>query len=322
MVYHGGAREDEKDLLDFSYSVNPYKPPFLKKLMGTDLSVYPYCEYLENKIKEKYRIDGEVVIGAGITELLYMVSYAFRGKMAQIMVHTYGEYKKMAELFNMKINYIRDIDPDLTSFNLKNGVIFFSNPNNPTGKYYRNITELFEIVEKNNSFIILDEAFIDFSKERPKYYGNNVIVLRSFTKSFGLPGIRAGYAFGEKRIIKKMKDFRMPWSLGGLGCKFIEYSLKSDSYLKNSIERIWNERKRISEKTGLKTDANFFLADVGKRGVKDILKRKGLLVRDCSSFHLPKAIRFSIRKKSENDFLLNELKNFDINPVRGINYEI
>ena len=61
---------------------------------------------------------------------------------------------------------------------------------------------------------------------------------------------------------------------------------------------------------------------MGKRGVKDILKRKGLLVRDCTSFHLPKAIRFSIRKKFENDFLLNELKNFDINPVRGINYEI
>ncbi len=322
MVCHGGARKEDSGLIDFSYSVNPYRPPFLKDLLKTDLSVYPYCEYLEDKIKEKYRIEGEVVIGAGITELLYMVSFTFKGKEAQLMLHTYGEYERMAKIFKMKINYVKDIDPYFNSFNLKKGVIFFSNPNNPTGKYYRNINELFEIAEKNGSFVILDEAFIDFSKEKNEFYGDNVIVLRSFTKSFGLPGIRAGYAFGERKIIEKMKYFRMPWSMGGLGCKFIEYALNSDSYLKSSIEKIWIERERISLKTGLKTDANFFLAEMGRKGIKEELKKYGLLVRDCTSFHLPTAIRFSIRKKKDNEILLEALEKYNIGIPKGVNYEI
>ncbi|MFP3317802.1 MAG: aminotransferase class I/II-fold pyridoxal phosphate-dependent enzyme [Thermoplasmata archaeon] len=322
MVYHGGARENEIGLIDFSYSVNPYRPPFLKRLLNSDLTVYPYCESLEEKLKEKYKIDEEVVIGAGITELLYMVSYALKKKRAMFMLHTYGEYERMADLFGMKKNFIKDIDPDLTSFKIENGIVFFANPNNPTGKYYRNIEELFQIAERNNSIVVLDEAFIDFSKWKTTYYPDNVIVLRSFTKSFGLPGIRAGYAFGDKKIIKRMRDFRMPWSLGVLGCKFIDFAIKNDYFLKISIEKIWKERERIEKLTGLKTHANFFLADAGFPGLREILKKKGILVRDCSSFKLPNAIRFSIKKRYENDLLLEELKNFDLKILEGLNYEI
>lgn len=321
MVYHGGAREEEYGMLDFSYSVNPYKPPFLKDLLNTDFTKYPYCESLEEKIKEKYGIEEEVVIGAGITEMLYMVSYALKKKNAIFMTNTYGEYERMASLFNMKKYYVNDIDPDLDNFKIKNGVIFFANPNNPTGKYYRNIEELFQIAEKNNSYVVLDEAFIDFTNAKKIVYTDNVIVLRTFTKSFGLPGIRAGYAFGNKKIIDKMKEFRMPWSMGAIGCRFIDHALKSDSFLKISMEKIWNERKRIEMETGLKTHANFFLADAGFKGLREILKQKNILVRDCTSFKLPNAIRFSIRKKYENNILLRELKNFDLVPVEGIDYD-
>ena len=322
MVYHGGAREYEKDYIDFSYSVNPYKVPFLKNILHSDFNSYPYCESLEIKIKKKFGITSDVVIGAGITELLYMVSYALRKKDAMFMVHTYGEYEKMADLFGMRKHFIRDIDPDLDSFNLKNGIIFFANPNNPTGKFYKNIETLFDIARKNNSFVVLDEAFIDFVDHGAINYPENVIVLRSFTKSFGLPGIRAGYAFGQENVINRMKDFRLQWSLGTLGCKFIELALKSDSFLKNSMKKINREKDRIEKITKLKTHANFFLADAGFNGLREILKNRGILVRDCSSFNLPNAIRFSIRKKYENDILLKEIEKFNLKNVEGINYEI
>ncbi len=322
MVYHGGAKENEKGLLDFSYSVNPYKVPFMRDLLKVDFNSYPYCDSLENKIKERLKISQEVVIGAGITELLYMVSYALRKKDAMFMAHTYGEYERMADIFNMRKHYVESIDPDLTSFDIKNGIIFFANPNNPTGKFYHDIEILFETAEKYNSFIVLDEAFIDFVDYDNVNYPENVIVLRSFTKSFGLPGIRAGYAFGNENVIKKMKEFRMPWSLGSLGCKFIELALKNYYYLKNSIKKISQERKRIENITGLKTDANFFLADAGFKGLNEILKKSGILVRDCSSFGLPNAIRFSIKKKRENDILLKEIEKFHLKPLEGIVYEV
>ncbi|MBD6955385.1 MAG: aminotransferase class I/II-fold pyridoxal phosphate-dependent enzyme [Thermoplasmata archaeon] len=321
MVFHGGAKEGEENLLDFSYSVNPYRPPFLKRLLNTDLTVYPYCESLENKIKEKYGIDNDVLIGAGITELLYMASFAMRGKDAMFMVHTYGEYERMANLFGMKSFRVKDLDPPMESFSIKEGVIFFSNPNNPTGKYYSNIEDLFYKAERNNSIVVLDEAFIDFSERRPKFYPDNVIVLRSFTKSFGLPGIRAGYAFGERRIIDRMREFRMPWSLGGLGCKFIWYALRNDGYLKASLEKIWKERRRIEYLTNLRTHANFFLAYSESGDVWKKLRERGVLVRDCSSFGLQGSIRFAIRKKRENDILLKELSHFNLGLPKGIDYD-
>jgi len=72
----------------------------------------------------------------------------------------------------------------------------------------------------------------------------------------------------------------------------------------------------------LKTHANFFLADAGFNGLREILKNRGILVRDCSSFNLPNAIRFSIRKKYENDILLKEIEKFNLKNVEGINYEV
>ena len=137
-----------------------------------------------------------------------------------------------------------------------------------------------------------------------------------------LPGIRAGYAFGPEKVIKKMREFRMPWSLGTLGCKFIELALKNNAFLKNSIKKIRIEKERIENATGLKTHANFFLADAGFHGLSEILKNSNILVRDCSSFGLPNSVRFSIRKKRDNDLLLQKLEKFELKNVEGINYEI
>lgn len=326
MVYHGGAREIKKGMIDFSYSTNPYYPRFIKmRLKRAKFELYPYCEdSLEERIKSSFNLEGEVTVGAGITELLYMVAYATRKVPSLIMRHTYGEYRKVSMLFDKQVDFINSLDPQVEDFAGKRfHTVFFANPNNPTGKLYDYIEELVDYAERNNSLVVLDESFIKFADRSPRYtLRDNVIVLRSFTKEYNMPGIRAGYAISSKGMKKKMVEYRMPWGMGTAGCAAIDAILENKGYLKSTIPKVKNERNKIGNKLKLRTEANFFLAEVksAEYAVK-MLAENGILVRDCSSFGLPSMIRFSVRKPNENKKLVSELLKLEyLSPPAGIQF--
>ncbi|MFP3224693.1 MAG: aminotransferase class I/II-fold pyridoxal phosphate-dependent enzyme [Nitrososphaeria archaeon] len=322
-VYHGGARDDEKELIDFSQSVNPYYPKFLKKyLKEAEINRYPYCEEkYENMIREKLKLDElEVTLGAGVTELLYMTFYMIKNYEEVVLLsHTYSENKRLSYLFNKKPLFIEKLVPtfeDFENFGLRRRAVYFIvNPDNPTGIYYGFLRALAEELNVLDSLLVIDESFLPFTEHRNEYIKmENVIALRSFTKAFGIPGIRVGFAYGPKDKILKMKEFRMPWSIGAYGCAALKgILLEGDNFLNVTLKKVEKERDRISKKLKLKTDANFFLAKVpdSKKLIKE-LREKGILVRDCQSFGLENAIRFSVRKRNENNMLLKALENVEI----------
>lgn len=323
---HGGAREGEEHLMDFSYSANPYRPPFVRRaLQRAKIDRYPYCnDRLERGIRDKYRIPQEVVITAGITELIQIIISYFRRRRIVSLRSTYGEYARTARLFGSELEIITDPDPDISVLTpKKEDVLFFANPNNPTGKYYKYVNELAEQAEAKGFMLILDEAFIDFVDSVVPYdINDNVVVMRSFSKAYNLSGIRIGYAIASKPLAERFREMRLPWGIGSLGCAFIEEILKDREFLPNSLKKIRRERRRISETTGLRTDSNYFLASVGDAKVAvNRLKQKGILVRDCSSFGLPDAIRFSIRSKKDNDLLLSSLKDMEVMPPDYVSFE-
>ncbi|MGC8610246.1 MAG: aminotransferase class I/II-fold pyridoxal phosphate-dependent enzyme [Thermoplasmata archaeon] len=317
-IFHGGARPSEYDMIDFSSNVNPYIPEFLNEIKY-DFSRYPYCSYIEDMIKEKFKIDYDVIFSAGITELLYQVGYAFSGKVARFMDVTYKEYERIADLFNMKKDVLENIDPYPSELIKSDAIVFISNPNNPTGKYI-DLDDIVQTAERKNSIVILDEAYIDFSDIKKENYSDNIIVLRSLTKQFGVPGIRAGYAFGNKKYIEKMREFSIPWSMGITGCKFAEYAIKNYNFVYETVEYIKKEKKRFENIFNIKSDANFFLVTSDKIDLFEYLRKNKILVRNCESFGLKGYIRFSIRKKEENDLLINLLKGMDIRNHEGIKY--
>jgi len=319
-VYHGGARDDEKGLIDFSQSVNPYYPRFLKKyLKEAEINRYPYCEEnYENMIKEKLELDElDIAVGAGVTELLYMTFYMIKNYEEVVLLsHTYSENKRLSYLFNKKPLFLEKLVPSLEDFVLRKRTVYLIvNPDNPTGVYYGFLKALAEELNVLESMLVIDESFLPFTEHRNEYIKmENVIALRSFTKTFGIPGIRVGFAYGPKDKILKMKEFRMPWSLGAYGCAALKGILsEGDSFLNVTLRKLEKERDRISKKLKLKTDANFFLAKVSdsKKLIKE-LREKGILVRDCQSFGLENTIRFSVRKRNENDMLLKALDNAEI----------
>ncbi|MEA1883122.1 MAG: aminotransferase class I/II-fold pyridoxal phosphate-dependent enzyme, partial [Thermotogota bacterium] len=211
---HGGNVPN--DFLDFSISVNPYKPPFMDALFETakqQSGQYPYYEELDEELSA---LNGfESILTAGTTESLYLLFMAFNGRVV-VPRYAYGEYTRTAHLFKRIV--IRSEQPGKVA---KSGdLVFFCNPESPKGNFHpeQEIRDFVNTCLSKNAIPIIDDAFVDFVEEhKPRIY-DGAIHLRTFTKVYGLPGIRVGFFFDP---YGEMKKNRMPWSLGGIGKSFI-----------------------------------------------------------------------------------------------------
>jgi len=308
-TYHGGAREE--GLLDFSASLNPYPPEWLDEMFERAMEIsnrYPYYEKLEEELAE---LVGEpLTVTAGITETLYLLGIlALRGRKVVIPRHTYGEYERVARIFGARVIKGPNEPAKLAELVDRDSVVFFCNPNNPDGRFYRvkELKLLLDAVEDKGGLLVLDEAFIDFVKNAESPEGDNIVKLRTFTKSYGLPGIRVGYVLGFEDAFRSV---RMPWSIGSTGVAFLEFLLEDGfEHLRKTMPLIWGEKERVEKALGVKSDANFFIKRVGNpREFVEALKKHGILVRDCTSFGLPKYIRFSVRKPEENSILIEAFR--------------
>ncbi len=311
-AHHGGAREE--GLLDFSASLNPYLPEWVDDMVERAKALsnrYIYWEKLEEELSNL--IGENVTVTAGITEALYLLGILTMKERRKVIIpeHTYEEYERIARIFGAEVIKTPN-NPNAVAERVdKSSIVFFCNPNNPDGYYYspRKLKPLIQAVEDTDSLLVLDEAFIDFIKNAKSPEGENIVKLRTFTKSYGLPGIRVGYVIGFSEAFKSV---RMPWSIGSSGYAFLEFIIKDEfQHLKKTMPLIWKEKERIEKALDVKSDANFFIKNVGdaKRAV-EFFKKRGIAVRDCTSFGLPEYIRFSVRKREENDNLIDAFREF------------
>jgi len=308
-TYHGGAKEE--GLLDFSASLNPYPPEWLDEMFQRAKEIsnrYSYYERLEGELVEL--IGEPLTVTAGITEALYLLGIlALRGKKAIIPEHTYGEYERVSQIFGARVVKGPNEPEKIAELVERNSVIFFCNPNNPDGRFYRvgELKPLLDAVEDRGALLVLDEAFIDFVKKPESPEGENIVKLRTFTKSYGLPGIRVGYVLGFEEAFRSV---RMPWSIGSTGVAFLEFLIEDGfEHLRRTMPLIWREKERFEKALGVRSDANFFIKRVGNaEGFVDAMKKRGILVRSCTSFGLPEYVRFSVRKPEENNKLIRAFR--------------
>ncbi|NJE42116.1 aminotransferase class I/II-fold pyridoxal phosphate-dependent enzyme [Thermococcus sp. GR6] len=313
-AHHGGAREE--GLLDFSASLNPYTPEWLDDMFNRAKELsgrYLYWEKLEEELSE---LVGEpLTVTAGITEALYLIGILAMREKRKVVIsrHTYEEYERVARIFGAEVIKGPNSPEKLAELVEKGSLVFFCNPNNPDGKFYspKELRPLLDAVENKGALLILDEAFIDFVKGAKSPEGENLVKLRTFTKSYGLPGIRVGYVIGFEEAFKSV---RMPWSIGSLGYAFLEFLIEDDfEHLKKTMPLIWREKERMEKALDIKSDANFFIKRVGDaKAVVEALKRRGIAVRDCTSFGLPQYVRFSVRKREENERLIEAFRELGL----------
>ncbi len=211
-------------------------------------------------------------------------------------------------------------------------MIFLCNPNNPTGVVIskEEILELLDYCKMTKTIVAIDEAFIDFvqngedlSLVQETGSNKNLLVLRSLTKFYAIPGLRLGYLAGHKNLIKKLHLFQNPWNVNTFAQIVIKEILEDKYYFKKTQEFILNEKvylfNNISKIDGIKTyypNANFLLCKLENTKIKNVgelderLKEEGILIRGCENFRglNDKYFRVAVKKRSENNKLINALK--------------
>ncbi len=307
---HGGDIENS-GYIDFSISINPYQPEWINEVFkeGKKKSTeYTYYDELEDQLADL--VGEELAITAGATEAIYLTGILLSMKDRKVILPepAYSEYERVARMFGGKIVKCQTLEEMVEEIeNERDSVVFFCNPNNPDGKYYppERLKPLIDAVEDTESVLVLDEAFMDFVKGYSSPESDRIIKLRTFTKSYGVPGIRVGYVTGFPEEFRRV---RMPWSIGSVGGAFLEKVIDDEfEFLSKTIPNIWEEKDRMEKELGVSSDANFFLMKAGNKKI-DRLKSEGIIVRDCASMGLNGYIRFSVRRPEENSRLIELLK--------------
>ena len=343
-VIHGGkipVKNSDHNIIDFSSNITPLGiPNFVKLIIKKNLDkvqFYPDPKS-ENVISslEKYThlSKSNIVVGNGAIEILYNFCFAFLSKTTKVLIHvpTFQEYETAVKLSNCKISYFKSLNlsTNIDSFISqipKNGCIFLCNPNNPTGELLskKELLSIIIVAKKLKTIVFIDECFIELvpkSNESlisyvKKY--DNLFILRSLTKSFGLPGLRIGYACGSKEIIKILQKIKIPWSVNSLAQDAANAVIKNISHIKKSNIIIQKELKYLEDNISIlngfeciSSSTNFILIKTKNDSTKlqtKLLKNK-ILIRDCKNFrgldnHY---IRIAVKSHKDNVKLVKALE--------------
>lgn len=342
-MYQAANLDQPDRLVDFSVNVNPFGAPAILKERWLDwyqlVEDYPdpYATELRRElskiegIEEKY-----LLIGNGGAELISLVAQLLNGQNVLIIEPAFSEYEQacLAQKCHVDHHILLEGNWSLNTNELlpkikKYGAIFLCTPNNPTGVVYdrNSIIQLLEEGKRNNCFIIIDEAFFDFSTEHHSYLSfikeyPNLIILRSLTKMYAIAGLRLGYMAAHSTIIEKLSALKPHWSVNAIAMKAGLECLFQESFVIQTRQHIDKERQRLEafyKKTGFRVShskVNFYLlqdpAFSNATPLFHFLLEKGFVPRHTMNF--PgldgRWLRFAIKRTEHNQLLMEALSEW------------
>jgi histidinol-phosphate aminotransferase len=305
--------------------------------IADSLHLYPRGDApkLIDSIAKMYGVaTNEIVIGNGSDEIIDMVGKAFirQGDNCVGITPTFSVYKfttlsNGADFIGVGEGEVRASLDDLAkAVNDKTRVAFICNPNNPTGAYYTE-AEIRDFLKKvpQNVLVFLDEAYAEFATA-PDYPNMakfvreypNLFVNRTFSKIYGLAGLRVGYAFSNAEVIRALWKVKPPFdvnqaaqvaAIAALGDK--EHVQATRKMNTEGIEVLTREFSALGLKV-LPTQANFICVKIGERAKELVafLEQNGMIVRGLTSFGMPEYIRVTVGKPEENAFLMELVKKW------------
>ena len=325
--------------IDFSVNVNPlgtlpmineHWPHWLNQIADYP---EPFAETLVEQIALKEHIGKEnILIGNGAAQLIALLANYFHDKRVAIIHPTFSEYEKMCRMANCQLVHVvlrenewEDLSP-LYDVVRQVDVIFLCHPNNPTGVTYERgvMQKIIETCRKNNCYLIIDEAFYDFTNEQISYAFAvmnypNVIVLRSLTKMYAIAGLRLGYVVAPEELIFQLKESQPYWSVNTIAQKAGELCVNDRQFTMQTREFISYENERV-RKTLIASGYNvsnskvnfYLLRDPNLHSQKPFitfLLKNGIVPRHTENFRGldGRWIRLAIKTKAENDRLLDAL---------------
>ncbi|RAU19859.1 threonine-phosphate decarboxylase [Nitrincola tibetensis] len=343
LAYYGFPKEHK--VIDFSTNLNPLGPPaWLSRFIHSQLdalALYPDPNYTDaiNAIAQAEGVQPEqVCLTNGGSEAIFLSASLFAGKRSLILEPTFAEYRRACDHYGLTSSIKQLSTPDfhlpkqaIFAEMAAQDVVFIARPNNPTGILIgmEEMEEWIDQAKKTNCTLIVDEAFIDFApheqNQLPRYLDENtpLILLRSLTKMFTLPGLRIGYILANPECIAQLKKRQIPWSVNTFAANIVPHLLHDSEFLAATHDWLTQEHAwllpqlRELHYSIPPTQANFFLlqppsAERDSNALLPFLLQRGLLARHTHNFAglNGSALRFAIRSRTDNAQLLNALREW------------
>jgi L-threonine-O-3-phosphate decarboxylase len=338
-VPHGGTRE--RDLLEFSANVNPRRPAGVREVYERaldDATRYPDDDYSAFRDAAAAYVSRAATVDVGPEAVvptpgglaairLAMATTLAAGDRVLVPKPSFGEYAREVDLQGASTTFVAHDDllsvetGTATTDDVDLGdhrLAVVCNPNNPTGDAYdaEVLREFAARCRDAGTTLLVDEAFLGFTDEPSMAGEPGVVVARSLTKLFGLPGLRAGFAVATGRERERLATARRAWNLGGPAAAVGAHCLRDAAFVAETRDRVASERERVRERlpadvTGRPGVAPFVLCDVGDRDPVDVVagcRQHGVAVRDATTFRdLDSHVRVAVREREANDELLAAL---------------
>jgi len=285
----------------------------------------PAASELNELVAHKFQLPSEQFLFTnGATEAFYLIAQLFSTKKAAIVAPTFSEYEDACKIFQLDYQLISRTEIKDTNADL----VFVCNPNNPNGAILsKNDLELL-FKQKPKTTFVIDEAYIEFTNSiesvisLTKKYGN-LLVVRSLTKTFTIPGLRLGYIVSNTLFIKRLLTLKMPWSVNSLAIKAGEYIFKNYEAFQFDAAELLKEtvifKEQLEQLKGMKvckSNTSYFLVELLDTSAKELkeylIKEHQILIRDATNFNGLKGeyIRLSIQSKEANKILIEALKEW------------
>jgi len=295
---------------------------------------------LKKEIAEYGNVSPEnIIVGNGSIEVIYMVTeFVSPDFKAIIPVPSFTEYEKAVLKFHGDPVFVKlpedfslNLERIKKAFTKDTRIVFICNPHSPSGTLYdkESILELVDFCHKKDVVACIDENYIEFARSGEdhtvasyvKKY-DNLFVVRSLSKFFGAPGLRVGFGVAAQKLICTLQDNRQPWSINSLAFLATSAALKDKDFIENTKRAIARKKaqlvRMLKEVGGLRvfpSETDFLLVKILSKKItsitlKEKMAKKGILIRDCSTFvGLDNSyFRVTVRSSEENLKLMEALK--------------
>ncbi|PIN79642.1 histidinol-phosphate transaminase [Candidatus Woesearchaeota archaeon CG10_big_fil_rev_8_21_14_0_10_34_8] len=339
------------------FLVKPYKPPLknrkgkicldfnentsgpsdkvldaVRNIDNNNLSMYPDYSELKKKLSVFLGFkDEELLITNGIDESIMLLTFAYLNKGDEVIlpVPTFSLYNLYCSILGAKItkvSYNEDLsfptDEVINSITKKTKIIVLVSPNNPTGTVIseRDIMKILDKAKENDVLVLLDEAYYQYNgktyKEMVKKY-KNLVVMQTFSKAYGLAGLRVGYSIADKDIIATLEKLRPPYNINIAAIYAAIAALEDQEYVESYLKEVRQAKKEVYDALGdlgiktYPTGANFFIAYLGEKKdlVLDGLRKRGVLLRDIDDYNLLNGcVRIGIGNIEQTKILISALR--------------
>jgi threonine-phosphate decarboxylase len=324
-LYHGNIKANFSSNVFYEGLPEGLREHLLLSL--DNITRYPEAnaESLQALLAQKHQLSQQqILVTNGATEAFYLIAHHLQKQSATIIIPAFAEYQDACQVHQVPTEFKTWEAVDSTTL-FDTQAVFFGNPNNPTGLVFEKEMIVSLLKNNPNTLFVIDEAYVDFTKKNSSIVSainsfSNLIVVKSLTKTYAIPGLRLGYLISQQQNIQAIQSNKMPWSVNTMAIEAGKYIIQNQKLLALPLARLLADAldlktnlSRIPNLEIVASHTNFFLCKTNIKTAEVLkhylLNEHQLLIRDASNFKglTPQHFRIAAQTPQQNQLLIDAL---------------